>query len=174
MKTLILGGARSGKSTYAESLLAGRGPIDYVATAPDRPGDADWAERIRIHRERRPAHWRTLENPDLSAVLARAGAPVLVDCIGVWLTTQMDQAGVWAEEPGADQRLGSSVDELVAAWSASSREVVAVTNEVGLGVVPATSSGRRFRDELGRLNMALAASADEVWFVAAGLPLRMK
>lgn len=174
MKTLVLGGARSGKSTYAESLLAGRAPIDYVATAPDRPGDADWAERIRIHRERRPAHWRTLENPDLPAVLAQAGAPVLVDCIGVWLTTQMDHAGVWSGEPGADQKLRSAVDTLVAAWSESSREVVAVTNEVGLGVIPATSSGRRFRDELGRLNMALAASADEVWFVAAGLPLRMK
>ncbi|MDO4784659.1 MAG: bifunctional adenosylcobinamide kinase/adenosylcobinamide-phosphate guanylyltransferase [Propionibacteriaceae bacterium] len=174
MKTLVLGGARSGKSTYAEELMAGLGPIDYVATAPDRPGDAEWAERVRIHRERRPGHWRTLESPDLAAVLAATGVPVLVDCVGVWLTTQMDQAGVWDEAPGSRQALDAAVDALVAAWSSTPRQVVAVSNEVGLGVVPATASGRRFRDELGRLNMALAAAADRVWFVAAGLPLRLK
>lgn len=174
MKRLILGGARSGKSTYAESLLANSGPIDYVATSPDRPGDAEWARRIQIHRQRRPAHWRTLEAPDLATVLSTDGPPVLIDCIGVWLTTQMDRSGVWDCADGADQVLKAALGELVESWRETIRDVVAVSNEVGLGVIPATVSGRRFRDELGRLNMALATHADEVWFVAAGLPLKMK
>lgn len=170
----MLGGARSGKSTYAEGLLSDRGPVDYVATAPDRPGDAEWAQRVQIHRERRPQDWRTIETSDVASVLRRPGVPVLVDCCGVWLTTQMDLAGVWDDAPGADQVLGAAVSDLVAAWRDTTREVIAVSNEVGLGVVPATVSGRRFRDELGRLNMALAAEADQVWFLVAGLPVRVK
>lgn len=170
----MLGGARSGKSSYAEGLLAHRGPIDYVATAPDRPGDDEWAERVRIHRERRPEHWRTIETFDVAGVLCTAGVPVLVDCVGVWLTTAMDAAGIWDEQPGADDALASMTSELVTAWREATRDVVAVSNEVGLGVVPATASGRRFRDELGRLNMALAAASDEVWLLVAGIPTRLK
>lgn len=172
-RILILGGARSGKSTYAESLLADRDAVDYVATAPERPGDAEWVERVRVHRERRPSGWRTLETSDVAGVLRKPGAPVLVDCLGVWLTTAMDEAGIWDEAPGADDALKRATADLVGAWRETTREVIAVSNEVGLGIVPATASGRRFRDDLGRLNMALAASADEVWFVVAGLPQRI-
>ena len=104
---------------------------------------------------------------------------VLFDCVGTWLTAAMDGAGIWAAaEAGAvedaDAALARAVDGLVAAWAGTTAEVIAVTNEVGSGVVPATASGRRFRDELGRLNMRLAAAADEVWLCTAGIPLRIR
>ena len=106
---------------------------------------------------------------------------VLFDCVGTWLTAAMDTSGLWAAaEAGgeavraADAALARAEDRLVAAWSATRTDVVAVTNEVGSGVVPATVSGRRFRDELGRLNTRLAAVADEVWLCTAGIPLRIR
>lgn len=173
-KVFVLGGARSGKSTFAEALLADRPAVDYVATAPHRPDDREWAERVRLHKERRPANWHTIESHDVASILRSQGAPVLVDCIGVWLTSAMDRAGLWEERPGAEGALRIATGELVTAWADSKREVVAVSNEVGMGVVPATSSGRRFRDDLGRLNMNLAATADEVYLLVAGLPQRLK
>lgn len=173
-KVFVLGGARSGKSTFAEGLMADRAAVDYLATAPHRPDDREWAERIRIHRERRPSHWNTIESHDVASALRASGAPMLVDCIGVWLTTAMDRAGLWEDRPGAEGALRIATAELATAWADSRREVVAVSNEVGLGVVPATESGRRFRDDLGRLNMSLAATADQVWFLVAGLPQRLK
>lgn len=173
-RTLVLGGARSGKSTYAEGLLANRGPIDYVATAPNRPGDEEWRVRIEIHQQRRPANWRTLETIAIAQVLAEPGNPVLIDCCGLWLTSQLEIAGCWDEIPGARDQLKAKVDEFVSAWRDTSREVVAVSNEVGMGVVPATPSGRLFRDELGKLNMALANEADQVWLLVAGQPMRIR
>ena len=106
-------------------------------------------------------------------------AAVLFDCVGTWLTAAMDGAGIWAAaEAGAvedaDAALVRAVDGLVAAWAGTTAEVIAVTNEVGSGVVPATASGRRFRDELGWLNKRLAAAADEVWLCTAGIPLRIR
>ncbi len=170
----VLGGARSGKSSFAERLLARVRDVDYVAcgTLPD--DDAEWADRIALHRARRPASWRTLETIDLADVLGRPGPPVLVDCLTTWLARAMDDSGIWTERPGADGRLAAAVDGVVDAWTGSRRRVVGVSNEVGSGIVPATPSGRRFRDELGVLNTRIAAESERVWLVVAGLPQRLR
>lgn len=177
---LVLGGARSGKSVTAERMLAGRDRVDYVATGLI-PDDADpaWAARVNKHRERRPAHWRTLETRDLEPVLRplsteRISVPVLVDCLSTWLAGVMDDLGVWDERDGADKELAGRVDGLADAWKATRRHVVAVSNEVGSGVVPATASGVRYRDELGMLNARIAAESDQVWYCVAGIPRRIK
>jgi adenosylcobinamide kinase/adenosylcobinamide-phosphate guanylyltransferase len=171
---LVLGGARSGKSRYAESLLGRERAVDYVACGATPDDDAEWADRIALHVARRPASWRTLETVDLVTVLSQEGPPVLVDCLTTWLARVMDDCGVWSEEQGADQRLASAIDEGLDAWSGSRRRVIAVSNEVGSGIVPATPSGRRFRDELGVLNARIAAASDRVWLVTAGLPQRLR
>ncbi|AUG76827.1 hypothetical protein CFP65_1960 [Kitasatospora sp. MMS16-BH015] len=178
-RTLILGGARSGKSTRAEQLLAGHPDVLYVATGGDRGGDEDWAHRVDLHRSRRPASWRTAETCDLEAVLAdRAdGAPVLVDCLALWLTHVMDECDAWAEEGwhrGAEAAVLARCRALAEAWRATERQVVAVSNEVGMGVVPATAAGRRFRDTLGRLNMDVAEGSERVLLVVAGQVLTVK
>jgi adenosylcobinamide kinase/adenosylcobinamide-phosphate guanylyltransferase len=173
-RTLVLGGARSGKSVEAERRLAAFPEVVYVATGGTRAGDPEWAERIARHRERRPAGWRTEETCDLVPLLAdAAGPPLLIDCLALWLTDVMDKAGAWTAEdwPGAARaEVRARADELTAAWRATRRTAVAVSNEVGSGVVPATPSGRRFRDELGRLNAALAAESEQVLLTVAGLP----
>lgn len=162
-RVLVLGGARSGKSRFAESLLGAEPVVEYVATAFGRPDDAEWTQRIAAHRAKRPAGWTTTETGDVAAVLSTAGAPVLVDSITTWLSALIESTD-----------LDHSVAALVAAWTASPRRVVAVSDEVGSGVVPATPLGRLFRDELGVLNQQLAADADEVHLVVAGLPRRLK
>jgi adenosylcobinamide kinase/adenosylcobinamide-phosphate guanylyltransferase len=178
-RTLVLGGARSGKSVEAEHRLAAFPGVLYVATAGVREGDPEWAQRIALHRERRPGAWQTLETCDLVPLLAGgADEPaLLIDCLALWLTDAMDAVGAWddaAWEHGGRHELRSRVDDLTAAWRATRRTVVAVSNEVGSGVVPATASGRRFRDELGRLNAAVADESECVLLVVAGqaLPLR--
>lgn len=174
-RVLVLGGARSGKSSYAERLLAGERVVDYVACgAVPGPDDQEWADRVALHRTRRPASWRTVETLDLPAVLGRSGPPVLVDCLTTWLAGTMDRCGVWTDEPGSGDRLSTAVDELVAAWAGTRRRVVAVSNEVGSGIVPATPSGRRFRDEMGVVNARVATGAQRVWLVTAGLPQRLR
>jgi adenosylcobinamide kinase/adenosylcobinamide-phosphate guanylyltransferase len=174
LRILVLGGTRSGKSGYAESLLTSEPEVEYVATAARSPDDAEWSARIERHRARRPAHWVTTETGDLAATLRGSGAPALVDSVTAWLAATMDAVGYWQAAPSAARELGIAVDALVEAWAASTRHVVAVSDEVGLGVVPESASGRAFRDTLGLLNQGLAATADEVHFVAAGLPLRLK
>jgi adenosylcobinamide kinase/adenosylcobinamide-phosphate guanylyltransferase len=173
---LILGGARSGKSVTAERLLAARDQVEYVATGPvPDPSDRDWADRVRLHRQRRPAHWTTLETLDLEGVLARPGQhPVLVDCLSTWLAGVMAESGLWDSAPGAGKKLADRVDGLLAAWRSTRRHVVAVSNEVGSGVVPATTSGMRFRDELGVLNTRIAAECEQVWLCTAGIARRIK
>lgn len=172
---LVLGGARSGKSSYAEGLLGRQRSVEYVACGlPPSEDDAEWADRVALHRDRRPSSWTTTETVDLVAVLGRPGPPVLVDCLTTWLARVMDDCGVWTEEPGSAQRLSAAVDGVVDAWSRSRRRVVGVSNEVGSGIVPATPSGRRFRDELGVLNARVAAASDRVWLVTAGLPQRLR
>nr|WP_155073237.1 bifunctional adenosylcobinamide kinase/adenosylcobinamide-phosphate guanylyltransferase [Streptomyces taklimakanensis] len=178
-RTLVLGGARSGKSVEAERRLAAFPDVLYVATGGTRDGDAEWASRVAAHRERRPASWRTVETRDLAPLLTEPDAPpILIDCLSLWLTDAMDRVGAWDDErwrSGTARRaLADRVGELVAAFRAATRTVVAVGNEVGSGVVPATASGRRFRDELGRLNAAVAAECEHVLLVTAGtaLPLR--
>jgi adenosylcobinamide kinase/adenosylcobinamide-phosphate guanylyltransferase len=172
---LVLGGARSGKSSFAEQLLARERAVDYVACGlvPDG-SDPEWTARVALHRDRRPSSWRTVETLDLPTVLSRPGPPVLLDCLTTWLARVMDDCGIWSEAPGADARLADAVDATVAAWAGSRRRVVAVSNEVGSGIVPATPSGRRFRDELGVLNARVAAASPRVWLVTAGLPQRLR
>ncbi|MEU3752111.1 bifunctional adenosylcobinamide kinase/adenosylcobinamide-phosphate guanylyltransferase [Streptomyces olivoreticuli] len=176
-RTLVLGGARSGKSVEAERRLESFPDVLYVATGGTREGDADWAARVALHRERRPGSWRTAETCDLVPLLAADGPPLLIDCLSLWLTDAMDSVGAWDDATwsnGGSSALADRVEALVAALRATSRTVVAVSNEVGSGVVPATSSGRRFRDALGRLNTAAAGECEHVVLVVAGqaLPLR--
>ncbi len=179
-RVLVLGGARSGKSAHAEARLADRADVTYVATGGTRPDDAEWADRVEEHRRRRPATWRTVETTDLAALVRDAdpGAALLVDCLSLWVASVLDD-GVWtagsaAQQRAADAAAAARVDELVAAWQTTAALVVVVSNEVGSGVVPATRSGRRYRDELGRLNARLAALADEVVLVVAGVPVPVK
>ena len=176
-RVLVLGGARSGKSVTAERLLAGRDQVDYVATGagPDA-SDPEWAARVAIHQQRRPVHWVTLETRDLEGVLAaqELAAPVLVDCLSTWLAGVMDECGLWSAAPGADKVLAARVDGLLDAWRSTRRIVVAVSNEVGSGVVPATASGARYRDELGLLNTRIAAQCQQVWLCTAGIPRRLR
>lgn len=191
MRTLVLGGARSGKSAWAESLLGGRGgdaatpTVHYVATARPWPGadgfDADFAARIAVHRSRRPAHWRTVDDGDAADTLrdlaaASPAPPVLVDDVGTWLTHQLDDAGLW---DAPRDSVAGRCDRLVGAVSAwpcgrGAGQLVVVTPEVGMSVIPEHRSGRLFRDELGALNARLAEVCDRVVLVVAGLPLTLK
>jgi len=176
MKTLVIGGARSGKSRAAESLVAEGADVTYVATAYQPGDDVEWQERVALHRARRPADWTTLETVDLSGLLTAAGGPLLVDCLTLWLTRMMDRHGCWDDEAwaaGGAEALRSEVDALLDSLRASARDVVLVTNEVGQGVVPATASGRRFRDEMGLLNTAVAEACDDVLWCVAGRVVRL-
>ncbi|GAA0625553.1 bifunctional adenosylcobinamide kinase/adenosylcobinamide-phosphate guanylyltransferase [Streptomyces crystallinus] len=172
-RTLVLGGARSGKSVEAERRLEGFPEVVYVATGGTREGDPEWAARVGLHRDRRPGAWRTEETCELVPLLASPGPALLVDCLSLWLTDAMDRAGAWEEEK-LPQEVRERVAELVAAVRATSRTVVFVSNEVGSGVVPATRAGRVFRDELGRLNAAVAAECEHVLLVVAGQALVLR
>ncbi|WP_159840312.1 bifunctional adenosylcobinamide kinase/adenosylcobinamide-phosphate guanylyltransferase [Nocardia sp. CY41] len=172
--TLVLGGARSGKSTFAEDLaVRAGGPVRYLATAVPDPGDQDFAERIAGHRGRRPAGWSTVENADPAEILTAPTPPVftLIDDIGTWLTARIDARDAWGAPRGT---ISPDTDALVAAVAAYTGDLVIVTPEVGMGVIPATRSGRLFRDEIGTLNQRLAQVCDEAFFVIAGLPVRLK
>ncbi len=170
-RTLVLGGARSGKSVEAERRLESFPDVLYVATGGIRGGDTEWAARVALHRERRPGSWRTTETCDLVPLLAQDGPALLVDCLSLWLTDAMDSVGAWDDTEwasGGEKALRERVRELTDAVRATRRTVVAVSNEVGSGIVPATASGRRYRDELGRLNAAFAGECEQVVLVVAG------
>jgi len=162
--TLVLGGVRSGKSRHAERLLEEAAEsAAYIATA--EPGDAEMAARIAAHRERRGGFWRTVEAPlALPGAIRAETRPMLVDCLTLWLSNAMLAGRDIEAETGA----------LLAALRDAVPPVVLVANEVGLGLVPETALGRRFRDAAGQLNQEVAALADRVVFVAAGLPLALK
>lgn len=170
MKVLVTGGVRSGKSRHAEELLGRREPVTYVAAGPSPDTeDSDWAARVAAHRARRPVSWATRETLDLAGVVAAADGPVLIDCLGTWLTGILDRHGLWeAEEAAATAAVAEQIDPFLAALTATGADVVAVTNEVGLGVVPAHRSGRLFRDLLGTVNQQVASCCDEVHLVVAG------
>ena len=167
MNELIIGGARSGKSAHAESLVLGSGlqPV-YVATA--QALDGEMRQRIRHHRDRRSAAWQTVEAPlELAAAVTAHTRPehaVLVDCLTLWLTNVM----LAERNPEAES------DRLLAALAAATGPVVLVSNEVGLGIVPLDALSRAFVDHAGRLHQRLAQVASWVRFVAAGLPLDLK
>ncbi|MET7574661.1 bifunctional adenosylcobinamide kinase/adenosylcobinamide-phosphate guanylyltransferase [Streptomyces sp. NPDC005492] len=176
-RTLVLGGARSGKSVEAERRLEAFPDVLYVATGGSRNGDTEWTARVSAHRERRPGSWRTAETCDLVPLLAADGPPLLVDCLSLWLTDAMDSVGAWDDAEWADggeKALRERVRELTAAVRATRRTLVAVSNEVGSGIVPATASGRRYRDELGRLNAAIAGECEHVLLVVAGQALALR
>lgn len=174
MKVLVTGGVRSGKSRHAEELVreaADGGAATYVAPGPttDEDTDPDWAARVAAHRSRRPESWATAETRDLASAVRAGDGPVLVDCLGTWLTAVLDEERAW--DRTADQLeelVARRTDDVVAALAATDRDVVLVTNEVGLGVVPAHRSGRVFRDLLGAINQQLGAACDEVHLVIAG------
>jgi adenosylcobinamide kinase / adenosylcobinamide-phosphate guanylyltransferase len=175
-RTLVIGGARSGKSSAAESLLAAETSVTYVATAYPAEHDDEWSERVRGHRDRRPAHWSTLETTDLVPLLGSDGEPLLVDCLTLWLTRVLDAHDAWDDDvwaARAEKAVAGEVDALVEAWRTTGRRVVAVTNEVGQGVVPDTAAGRRFRDVMGRLNTAVAAVTEDVLWCTAGRVTRL-
>lgn len=137
----------------------------------DPATDPEWADRVDAHRARRPAGWDTVEDADLPALIERApGGPVLVDDLATWVTGLLDDAG-WVRDAPSVWTARTALVDAVAGYRGT---LVLVSAEVGLGVVPATSAGRRFRDELGALNQALAAVVDEVWLLVAGLPLRLR
>ncbi|HTY27187.1 MAG TPA: bifunctional adenosylcobinamide kinase/adenosylcobinamide-phosphate guanylyltransferase [Mycobacterium sp.] len=169
MRTLVLGGIRSGKSRWAETAFDPEGPVRYVATGPVAGADSAWAARVGAHRGRRPATWETVETADVAAQLRTVPhTATLVDDLGGWLTTALDRRG-WD-----DGSVDGDVDELVSAVRDFSAPLVLVSPEVGLTVVPATASGRRFADELGALNQHLAQCCDRVVLVVAGLPVWIK
>ncbi|WP_152186860.1 bifunctional adenosylcobinamide kinase/adenosylcobinamide-phosphate guanylyltransferase [Segeticoccus rhizosphaerae] len=167
--TLVLGGARSGKSRHAESLLTGQSGVHYLAPGPlpNREVDPEWADRVAAHRDRRPAGWRTVETTNLSGAIIAARGPVLVDCLSTWVASLIDDIGAW-DDPAATKHLESRTAEFLVAWTSVPYDLVAVSNEVGMAVVPATASGRLFRDGLGRVNAAVSAASDQVHLVIAG------
>jgi adenosylcobinamide kinase/adenosylcobinamide-phosphate guanylyltransferase len=175
MRILVTGGVRSGKSTHAEALI-GDEPATYVAPgpSPDAEADADWAARVAAHRARRPASWATLETQDLVDAIRDAEHPLLVDCLGTWLTAVIDAEDAWERDADVvhDLVVARTV-EVVDAVVACPHDVVLVTNEVGLGVVPEHRSGRLFRDLLGIVNQRVATVCDEVHLVVAGRVLRL-
>ncbi|MER7482881.1 bifunctional adenosylcobinamide kinase/adenosylcobinamide-phosphate guanylyltransferase [Streptomyces sp. NPDC126510] len=170
-RTLVLGGARSGKSVEAERRLEAFPDVLYVATGGSRNGDTEWSSRVAAHRDRRPGSWRTVETCDLVPLLEAEGPPLLIDCLSLWLTDAMDSAGAWDDAVWAERGekvLRERVRELTEAVRVTRRTVVAVSNEVGSGIVPSTASGRRYRDELGRLNARFADECEHVLLVVAG------
>jgi len=164
--TFLLGGARSGKSRHAEELVSKLAPPwTYIATA--QAYDDEMRERIAHHRARRDGRWITLDAPlDLAGALASIadGAPVLIDCLTLWLSNRML----------AEHDVDGTTAELVDALRKPRGPIFIVSNEVGLGIVPDNALARRFRDGQGRLNQEVAAIADEVIFMVAGLPMKVK
>lgn len=176
MKVLVTGGVRSGKSFQAESLLIAEAVVTYVAPGPSAGEDSDpeWVARIAIHQSRRPSHWKTVESRDLATAIAEAEGAVLIDCLGTWLTALLDELDVWdAVREDWEAEVVTRVDAAVEAWRVSPATLVAVTNEVGMGVVPSHRSGRLFRDLLGTVNQRFAAECDEVLLVVAGRTLSL-
>ena len=180
--TLVLGGARSGKSAYAEALASASGrDVIYIATAQPGRSDSEMTQRIAHHRDSRPAHWTTVEETiALGAAIAQWSTPgrvVLVDCLTLWLsnllfsgTEAFPETGIITLPPLFHAQRQALLDAIASA----SGDVIFVSNEVGMGIVPMGAVSRAFVDEQGRLNQAVAAACDRAVFVAAGLPLVLK
>jgi adenosylcobinamide kinase/adenosylcobinamide-phosphate guanylyltransferase len=177
VRTLVLGGIRSGKSRWAESAIAEavgpEQPVRYLATGADADSDEAWAQRVAVHRDRRPSHWTTVETVDVATELRRAtGLPTLIDDLGGWLTAVLDRHHAWSG--GGEISVAMDVEELFAAVNAFGAPLVMVSPEVGLSVVPANAAGSRFADEMGTLNQRLAAVSERVVLVVAGQAMTLK
>ena len=173
-KTLVTGGVRSGKSQFAENLLGARSGVTYLAPgpAPSAVTDPEWAARVAAHQAGRPADWTTVETHRLATALTEHPPPFLIDCLGTWVTAVVDELGSWDQPLAAWQSsFDQQLAELVEAWRAVEGPAVAVTNEVGWGLVSQYRSGRIFADLLGRTNQAMAAASDRVVLVVAGRAL---
>jgi adenosylcobinamide kinase/adenosylcobinamide-phosphate guanylyltransferase len=173
VRTLVLGGIRSGKSHWAETVISqseiSAPCVRYIATGVAPDNDDAWARRVADHRDRRPPTWHTVESVDVAGSLrSDPGTPTIVDDLGGWLTAVLDRHG-WTGAP-----IDAEVDDLVAAVDGTAADLVLVSPEVGLTVIPATESGRRFADELGVLNQRLADRCQQVVLVVAGQPLWIK
>ncbi len=171
---LITGGVRSGKSRYAESLLAADAPVSYLTPGypADPTRDAEWAARVAAHQLRRPPAWRTVETLDLAGAINAADGPVLVDCLGTWLTRLLDAWQGWEDEESAwAARLVQETAALADAVRSHPADVMVVTNEVGWGLVSEYRAGRLFADHLGRVNQTVAAACDQIVLMVAGRPL---
>ena len=174
MRTLVLGGARSGKSAYAEQLCPADAEVCYVATARPWPGDTDFVARIDEHRRRRPTQWKTEEQLDaVAAISAPRTQTMLVDDVGTWLSHMLDDAQAWDAPRGFTVPQVQGFVDAVAQFPAD-KDLVLVSPEVGLAVIPEHRAGRLFRDEIGALNAQLAAVCDRVVLVVAGLPMVLK
>lgn len=179
--TLVLGGVRSGKSRYAQQLVARNPRVTFIATAELR-GDTEMRRKIARHRADRPASWSTIEAPlHLSAAIAaasRTSDAVLVDCLTLFAANLLEAHPPAADPPADDLKdasaLRSEIEALCKSLHAPHCDILLVSNEVGSGVVPSYASGRRFRDLVGELNQSVAAIADTVLLIVAGLPLALK
>ena len=170
--TLVLGGVRAGKSSYAQKLALEGGRVQFVATA--EAGDQEMAERIQAHKNNRPADWDTLEEPlNLAAALGpllNDYDTVLVDCLTLWVSNLL----LRDEDASVPKDIPTLAQELLALYQGRQASWIVVSNEVGLGVVPPTEMGRAYADELGRVNQMVAAEADAVYYMVAGLSLNLK
>jgi adenosylcobinamide kinase / adenosylcobinamide-phosphate guanylyltransferase len=171
--TLILGGARSGKSAYAEKLATDSGlPVTYIATA--QVYDDEFKARVQHHKDRRPKHWQLVEAPhylrDALEGNNHAGATIIIDCLTLWLAQCICPECAPPEGVSWAQQRADFLELLPTLQG----HIILVSNEVGMGIVPLGQINRQFQDEQGRLNQAVAALVDEVFFIAAGLPLKLK
>jgi adenosylcobinamide kinase / adenosylcobinamide-phosphate guanylyltransferase len=172
MNYLVTGGARSGKSTHAESLVSGK--VTFIAPGPQFGDDPEWQARVLAHQSARAETWTTVESAEVVEALTQAEGPVIIDCLGTWLTALIESLQGW-EQPEDDwvPQLRERVDVLAQAVQLHPHDVVLVTNEVGMGLVPEYRSGRLFRDLLGWANQRIASSVDEVHVVIAGRVLAL-
>lgn len=173
-RVLVTGGVRSGKSRYAERLIDPAAAATYLTPGYPADTDAEWGARVAAHQLRRPSTWTTVETLDIAAALNDLAGPVLIDCLGTWLTRQVDALGAW-EDPDTtvEAKLGPHSARLISAIAAYRDPLVIVTNEVGWGVVSEYRAGRIFADHLGRLNQQVAAVCDDVVLMVAGRPLTL-
>lgn len=175
-RILVTGGVRCGKSRWAEQTMLELGTsVTYVTPGyPAEPDvDPEWAARVAAHRLARPASWATVETVDVAAAVRAEPGPVLVDCVGTWLTRQLDAVGWDTPRPVVTTELERRIADLASAVAEHPGPIVLVTNEVGWGVVSEHASGRLFADLLGRANQALGAVCDDVVLLVAGRPLHL-
>ncbi|MCX2963828.1 nicotinate-nucleotide--dimethylbenzimidazole phosphoribosyltransferase [Gordonia aquimaris] len=166
VRTLVLGGVRSGKSGHGESLLRAHTEVRYLATGPTTSTDAEWVARVAAHRQRRDERYTTLETIDIGGALrSDPHTPTLIDDLGTWLAAELDALGGWGPEPVDLAELRATLCAAIASFTG---DLVIISPEAGLSLVPPTPAGRRFQDELGTLNEAVAAACDRVVLVVAG------